>query len=87
MDPITVVGAFGVFLAGMFFGRWLQLRSQREYATFSADAPAISVSPSPDAISKARELLLNKKKIEAIKVIRENTKCGLKEAKEYVECL
>ena len=87
MDPTTAVGGFGIFLAGMLFGRWLQRRSVREYSTFLQQSPPIPVSPSPEAMTKARELLLNKKKIEAIKVIREDTKCGLKEAKEYVESL
>ncbi|MCA9756336.1 MAG: ribosomal protein L7/L12 [Candidatus Eisenbacteria bacterium] len=50
--------------------------------------PSSPPSPPPaDVEARVRELLAQKKKIEAIKLYREATGCGLKEAKEAVESL
>lgn len=43
--------------------------------------------PDPDIEQKVRDLLSQRRKIEAIKRVREATGCGLREAKEYVEAI
>lgn len=44
-------------------------------------------APATDMDTEARRLLAKRKKIEAIKLVRERTGLGLKEAKDYVEQL
>jgi ribosomal protein L7/L12 len=45
------------------------------------------VGLAPDAETRVRELIAGRKKIEAIRVVREQTRLGLREAKELVEAM
>ncbi len=53
------------------------------------DPPAVqgAAALTPEVLSTVRNLVQNGKKIEAIKVVRQATSWGLKEAKDYVEAL
>ncbi len=53
----------------------------------SANEPAPSPVPPPDMDAQVMELLAQRKKIEAVKLVRQYTALGLKEAKDYVESL
>lgn len=56
-------------------------------ASAQAAAGIVSASMSPAAISEVRALVRKGHKIEAIKRVREETRMGLKEAKDFVESL
>ena len=51
--------------------------------------PAITLTNEPDAMleSRIKRLLVERKKIEAVKVYREAYNCGLKEAKDAVDAI
>lgn len=51
------------------------------------DLPTPTMPPTPALKAKVRELLAAGKKIEAIKMVRDESGMGLKEAKEYVEAI
>ncbi|MBX7255411.1 MAG: ribosomal protein L7/L12 [Candidatus Hydrogenedentes bacterium] len=51
----------------------------------SGTRPIPQIALSPEAEAEARELLAEGQKIEAIKVVRDNSGCGLAEAKDFVE--
>lgn len=50
-----------------------------------ADRPAAAPGPPPDLETAVRQLLLDGNKIAAVKLVREHTDWGLKEAKDYVD--
>jgi len=58
-------------------------------ASGGGSAPATAVAPAPDPawLVEVRSLLQRGKKIQAIKVYREGTGAGLKEAKDAVEAM
>ncbi|MEZ4651089.1 MAG: ribosomal protein L7/L12 [Candidatus Eisenbacteria bacterium] len=72
-----------LFLAGVVVGRMTK-RSDDSRPKLPAAPPP---PPPADVEARVRALLAQKKKIEAIKLYREATGCGLKEAKEAVEAL
>lgn len=55
--------------------------------TMLAAEQRFGVAPSQDVDPQVRSLLLAGKKIEAIKVLRQKTNVGLKEAKDYIDAL
>lgn len=91
--PVLYAIVPGVLLAMLVWAllRW-RLGMRDESGARLADAaqpqPMISSAGLPfDVVSQARELAEQGKKIDAIKLVRQSTNWGLKEAKEYVEAL
>jgi large subunit ribosomal protein L7/L12 len=72
-----------VFVAGMLIGR--QFGARRDGTPRVSEPPP---RPLPDeALAQVRTLLTRRRKIDAIKVYRQATGSGLKEAKEAVEAI
>lgn len=66
------------------------LRQRGSGVTTVASAPHSAQAPKPlptDMTQAIRQLLDQSQKIEAIKLVREHTGMGLKEAKDYVEAI
>jgi hypothetical protein len=76
---VAFLGAVIVFRLGVAFGR------------LSSDAgriqPISTTRISPEARARIDDALRLREKIEAIKLLREDTGCGLAEAKKTVEAL
>lgn len=67
-------------------GRDDLLRPPAHMARPRRNAPA-RITLAPDVMQQVAELLAQRRKIEAIKLVREATGLGLKEAKDFVESL
>jgi ribosomal protein L7/L12 len=92
MNPmyiVLIVVAAG--LAAWLINRWLQRQDRPGQADWIEGAAGQQVPAGgglpEDALAEVRGLLLQGQKIQAIKVVREYTGWGLKEAKDYVEAL
>lgn len=79
MDSLEVIGLVSAALViGFCIGR----------RTAAATTPPAPVPPPPaDKLQEIRQVLAGGKKIQAIKMYREHTGAGLKEAKDAVERL
>lgn len=85
---VAVLGALLLVFLGFAFGYTKGRRHMRSVRESLDAAPSRSVAPprlSPDVEARLRDALARRNKIEAIKLLREETGLGLKEAKEYVE--
>lgn len=84
MDPdwwkwIAIAAAVVIFRLGTMYGR---LSREAEDIV-----PISTTRISPEARAKIDDALRRKAKIEAIKLLREDTGCGLAESKKTVEAL
>lgn len=84
-DP-SLLGV-GVLIVLIVVGIALALRQRRQGVTVVASAPPPNTTLPADADLAVAELVARGNKIEAIKLVRERTGMGLKEAKDYVESL
>ena len=95
---LFAVAAADALIGVIFFFRGVQAASEesdplvvRQDLRAQLEALSLSAGPlrekfrSPQKFSHVAELILRKQKIEAIKLTREDTGLGLKEAKELVE--
>lgn len=81
-------GLWLMYFMGIF--TVLTLLSARESSSATRTTPTATAPPrpvAPDVERKARELMSDDQKIHAIKVVRDATGMGLKEAKDWVEAL
>ncbi|MFL5539658.1 MAG: ribosomal protein L7/L12 [Longimicrobiaceae bacterium] len=83
---MAIVGLFAMYTAGLtVLFSLLGLRAGTRSGTLPE--PAAPRSVPPEVETKARALLERDQKIHAIKIVREATGMGLKEAKDWVEAL
>jgi hypothetical protein len=83
---MAIVGLFAMYTAGLtVLFSLLGLRAGTRSGTLPE--PATPRSVPPEVETKARALLERDQKIHAIKIVREATGMGLKEAKDWVEAL
>ncbi|MFL5381927.1 MAG: ribosomal protein L7/L12 [Longimicrobiaceae bacterium] len=84
---MAIVGLWAMYTVGLaVLFSLLGLRAGTRSGT-TATVPAVRAAVPPEAETKARALLEHGQKIHAIKVVRDATGMGLKEAKEWVEAL
>jgi len=65
----------------------VQRASQESISRWNGTSTGSLAGVSPEVISAARDLLTKRRKIEAIKLVREHTGWGLKESKDFVDGL
>ena len=80
--PLAIGLAFGAFVLGFFVGR-----AGGRGTVLEVRAPVVVAAPpdDPDFLAHVQQRLRAGQMIEAIKVYRERTGVGLKEAKDAVE--
>ncbi|MCP5401794.1 MAG: ribosomal protein L7/L12 [Novosphingobium sp.] len=87
---VIVVWSLFLVLAGFAYG-YRKAREHTEAGRENLDGPPpIPLDPprlSGDAKERIEDALRRRKKIEAIKILREETGVGLKQAKEHVETM
>ncbi len=89
--PLPVLIAIAVAVLAFFF--LLRGRARRQERDALLDVSAAAPRSTPRAVpgdgleAQVRMMLANGEKIDAIKLVREVTGLGLKEAKDYVEGL
>jgi ribosomal protein L7/L12 len=84
------LGVAVIALAGFVLGRATAKspqQRQREQKEYDAALRKIKADLKPETLTEARELVANQRAINAIKLVRDTTGCGLKEAKDIVESL
>jgi ribosomal protein L7/L12 len=82
------VGVLAVALAGFVFGRVTAKTPQqreRERRGYDAALRKIEADLKPETVVAVRDLLAKKRPIDAIRLVRDTTGCGLKEAKDLME--
>lgn len=88
MNTVVAVLVVGIVLIGIVLGARSASRNGTSPAVRSVgEAEALRTPLPPDTRNRVLELIRQQKKIQAIKVLREATGYGLKEAKEVVEAL
>ncbi|SEF89947.1 Ribosomal protein L7/L12 C-terminal domain-containing protein [Thermomonospora echinospora] len=89
MSSTTILILVGLPVGAMMLG-FIAITFAAGHAARSSVRPvkgAPGGPPSPEAFTRAQALLDRGKKIEAIKLIRDDTGMGLKEAKDYAEAM
>lgn len=89
--PAAMGGLFLMYFVGTFtLVALLNARSSSSSSTFSTSRRSAAAPTRPVAATvetQARELMAQDQKIHAIKIVRDSTGMGLKEAKDWVEAL
>ncbi len=89
-DTAFVAWSLLMVLAGFVYGYArgrARFRSAREGLDAPPPMPVRPVNLSPAAEARLRDALGRRRKIEAIRILREETGLGLKDAKEQVEAM
>lgn len=81
-----VIGGIG-FLIGRATRPPERESLMRPPPAFTASPPVGPASLAPDVMQQVQSLIAANRKIDAIKLVRESTGLGLKEAKDFVETL
>jgi hypothetical protein len=87
---VVVLWSLFVLLVGYLWGRSKARRPADDRARLDRPPPALPPGPAeltPDARARIEEALRYGRKIEAIKIMREETGMGLAEAKDAVEAM
>ena len=85
MDAMTLAIGAMIFAIGYFAGRLSSGLSSGHSGSAPADVPTLIASLTDDERTRVMASLAAQRKLEAIKIFREATQAGLRDAKHAVE--